>query len=120
MQIESAATPPPVEPGVSRPIGSSQVGSSQMGAIKNAKLADGAQQFEAMMLQQMLKPLQFGAAPGDADTDAGANDTIRTLGTEAIGKAIAKAGGFGLAKQIVRQVTDENRRNVARQHSPKV
>jgi len=77
-----------------------------------AKLTDGAQSFEAMMLGQMLKPLQFGGAPGsdsddDSNSDAGA-DTTRGMGTEALAKAIASGGGFGIARQIIRQVTAQD------------
>jgi len=76
-----------------------------------AKLTDGAQSFEAMMLGQMLKPLQFGGTPGadsdDGNMDAGA-DTTRGMGTEALAKAIASGGGFGIARQIIREVTSED------------
>jgi len=77
-----------------------------------AKLTDGAQSFEAMMLGQILKPLQFGGTPGsngddDTNSDAGA-DTTRGMGTEALAKAIASGGGFGIARQIIRQVTQQD------------
>lgn len=74
---------------------------------QTAKLADGAHQFEAMMLEQMLKPLHFGESPDAAgeESSGGASETLRGFGTEAIAKAIASGGGFGLARQIVRQVT---------------
>ena len=74
---------------------------------ETAKLKDAAQQFEAMLLGELLKPLQFGGAPGADEESGGANDTIRGFGTEAVAKAIAAGGGFGLGKQIVRQVTAE-------------
>ena len=72
-----------------------------------AKLSDGAHQFEAMMLEQMLKPLHFGESPDAAgeESSGGASETLRGFGTEAIAKAMASTGGFGLARQIVRQVT---------------
>lgn len=74
------------------------------------KLTDGAHQFEAMMLEEMLKPLKFGGgldASGDSADSAG--DTIQGYGTEALAKAISDGGGFGLAKQIVAQVAAEDR-----------
>lgn len=72
------------------------------------KLVDGARQFEAMMLQKLLKPLQFGASPDNGEESAGgAGETVRSFGTEAIAKAIATRGGFGVAREIVRQVTAE-------------
>ncbi len=78
-------------------------------AAADKKLADGAREFEAMMLSQMLKGLSFGGAPGEDpdDADAGAAGTVRSFGTEAVAKAVAAGGGFGLARQIVRQVSAE-------------
>lgn len=80
-------------------------------AQRRAKLADAAEQFEAMMMQELLKP--FSASHdgwgGDAqDADAGA-DTMNSFGTEAVAKAIAKNGGLGIARQVIRQVTREDR-----------
>ena len=89
-----------------QPAGTSTADSADR--AKTAKLTDAAQQFEAMMLQQMLKPLQFGGSPEDGGDDpdnaGGASDTIRSMGTEALSKSIAQAGGFGVAKKIVSQI----------------
>ena len=74
---------------------------------QTAKLKDGAQQFEAMMLGEMLKPLHFGSAAGEGEQDDSAQGTIESFGTEAISKAIAQGGGFGIARQIIRQVNAE-------------
>ena len=91
-------------------------------ARETAKLRDGAREFEAMMLGEMLKPLQFGGAPGeDAESSGGgANDTIRGFGTEALTKAIASSGGFGIARQIIEQVTAERERTGGQEGSTKV
>jgi len=80
---------------------------------KQAKLADAAQQFEATMLQEMLKPMQHGQDSwgGEVKSDDSATDTISSFGTESVAKAISKAGGFGLAKQIIAKVTTEHQRN---------
>ena len=80
---------------------------------RQAKLDDAAQQFEATMLQEMLKPLQHGQDSwgGEVKSDDSATDTISSFGTESVAKAISKAGGFGLAKQIVAKVTAEHQRN---------
>ncbi len=74
-----------------------------------AKLKDAAREFESMMLGELLKPLQFGGAPGsDEEEGGGAGATIQGFGTEALTKAIASGGGFGIARQILRQVTAEH------------
>jgi Rod binding domain-containing protein len=80
---------------------------------KQAKLVDAAQQFEAAMLQELLKPMQHGQDSwrGEEKSDDSASDTISSFGTEAIAKAISKGGGFGIAKQIVSKVTLEHQRN---------
>jgi peptidoglycan hydrolase FlgJ len=74
----------------------------------DTKLKDAAQQFEAMLLQQMLKPMQSGENSWDEEkkNDA-AFDTISGFGTEAVAGAIAKRGGLGIARQVIRQVTAE-------------
>jgi peptidoglycan hydrolase FlgJ len=82
-------------------------------AQKQAKLTDAAQQFEAMMLQEMLKPMRgqqdsWGGEEKDGDS---ASDTISSFGTEAFAKAISRGGGFGLAKQVISQVNREHQRN---------
>jgi Rod binding domain-containing protein len=80
---------------------------------KHAKLVDAAQQFEASMLQELLKPMQHGQSSwGDEEkNDDSSTDTISSFGTEAIAKAISKGGGFGIANQIISKVTLEHQRN---------
>ena len=83
-------------------------------AQKQAKLADAAQQFEAMLMQEMLKPMQAGQDSwgGEEKNDDPSADTISSFGTEAVAKAIAKGGGLGIARQVIRQVTLEYQRAV--------
>jgi peptidoglycan hydrolase FlgJ len=79
-------------------------------AHRQAKLVDAAQQFEATMLQELLKPMQHGQSSwGDEQkSEDSASDTISSFGTEAIAKAISKGGGFGIARRVVEQVTQEH------------
>ncbi len=85
-------------------------------AARAAKLASGAHEFEAMLVNELLKPLKFGQAEaaedGADETGGGVSDSIRGFATEALSKAIAAKGGFGLAKQIIRQVTAEHDQRV--------
>ena len=93
--------------------------STAMEATKQAKLVQAAQQFEAMLLQEMLKPMRSGQDSwgGDGGSGSGSDssdssmDTISSFGTEAVAAAIAKGGGFGIAKQVIRQVTLEHQRD---------
>jgi Rod binding domain-containing protein len=78
-----------------------------------AKLTDATQQFEGMLLEEMLKPLrsgsQDGGETGEEDSDGG-TDTINSFGVEAVAKAISRSGGMGIARQILQQVTGEQER----------
>ena len=80
---------------------------------KLAKLTDAAQQFEAMLMQELLKPMQAGQDSwgGEEKNDDPSADTISSFGTEAAAKAIAKGGGLGIARQVIQQVTLEHRRD---------
>ena len=83
---------------------------------RQAKLADAAEKFEGMMLQELLKPMQegkggsfggfgggFSTGDDDADRD-GSLDTMSSFGTEAVANAIARHGGLGIAKEVLRQI----------------
>lgn len=79
---------------------------SNAGAQRQSKLADAAQQFEAMMLQELLKPMRSGEddLSGEKNEDS-SMDTISSFGTEAVAKAISKSGGLGIARQIIQQLS---------------
>lgn len=82
------------------------------GKQQNAKLVDAAQQFESMLMQEMLKPMRTGEDSWDEEKkDDSASDTISSFGTEAVAKAISKGGGLGIAKQVVRQVMQEHEKS---------
>jgi flagellar protein FlgJ len=82
------------------------------GKQQNAKLEDAAQQFEAMLMQEMLKPMRKDEDSWDGEkNDDSASDTVSSFGTEALAKSISKSGGLGIARQVVRQVTQEREKN---------
>lgn len=74
---------------------------------RHAKLVDAAQKFEGMMLKELLKPMQEGKGSwdGEDDKDRDASmDNFSSYGVEAMANAIAKTGGLGIAKQVLRQI----------------
>jgi Rod binding domain-containing protein len=73
---------------------------------RRSKLADAAQQFEAMLLQELLKPMRSSEDDLSGEKNADSSfDTIASFGTESVAKAISKSGGLGIAKQVVRQLS---------------
>jgi peptidoglycan hydrolase FlgJ len=83
--------------------------------MRHAKLTDAAQQFEATMLQELLKPMQHGQSSwGEDESSDSSNDTMSSFGAEAVAKAISQGGGFGLAKLIISKVTVQDEKNSAK------
>lgn len=78
------------------------------GKQKDSKLIDAAQQFEAMLMQEMLKPRADQEEWSGEKSDDSAADTISGFGIEAVAKAISQAGGLGIARQVIRQVEREH------------
>jgi Rod binding domain-containing protein len=78
---------------------------------QHRKLVDAAQQFEGMLLQEMLKPMKEHGFCQEENEDkeegSGFADTLSSFGTEAVATAIAKSGGLGIAKRVVSQVEGE-------------
>ena len=73
------------------------------------QLVHAAQEFEAMLLQELLKPMQTSESKWDTDDRESdhAADTLSSFGTEAVASAISKSGGLGIARRVVEQVAHE-------------
>jgi len=105
MNFTIAAAQPTLQPATPSP----------SAALEHRKLVNAAQQFEGMLLQEMLKPMKqhgFCQEDGDdnkddPDASSGFADTLSSFGTETMATAIAKAGGLGIAKSVIEQVEGE-------------
>jgi peptidoglycan hydrolase FlgJ len=79
--------------------------------LQHKKLVAAAQQFEGMLMQELLKPMKehgFSQDEEDSkDEGSGFGDTLSSYGTETMATAIAKGGGLGIAKRVVEQVEGE-------------
>ncbi len=86
---------------------------------KQNRLVDAARQFEASLLQELLKPMQHAKDNWGAEekSNDSSTDTLSSFGTEAVAKAISEGGGFGIAKQIVSKVTVEQERSLEKKIS---
>jgi flagellar protein FlgJ len=79
------------------------------------RLKPAAHAFEASLLQELLKPMQkdplfsdsSGQGGGLAD---GGMDTMSSLSTQALARAISDHGGLGLAAEVLQQVQAEKMR----------
>jgi len=68
------------------------------------KLRKTAQEFEAVYLSQMLKPMFEGIKASDPFGGGHAEDMYRSLMVDEYGKAIAKSGGIGIADQVLSEM----------------
>ncbi len=70
---------------------------------RHAKLLHAAQQFEAVMLGELMKPLGKSSAIGEEEAPGEAG-TLQSFGVEAMAGAMAKSGALGFAHRIVSSV----------------
>jgi|SRR5580658_4990416 flagellar protein FlgJ len=71
---------------------------------ENPRLESAAHEFEASLMQELLKPLQHDSlfsTGEESEDDAGSNGALMSFGSQAMAKAISEHGGFGIAKKIL-------------------
>jgi Rod binding domain-containing protein len=77
---------------------------------QTARIERAATDFEALLIQQMLKSARESAsAPEDSD-GADQNSAVMDLGEQQFAEALAHSGGLGIAKMVVAGLSkDANR-----------
>ena len=65
------------------------------------KIKGAAQQFEALMISEMLKT----ARESTSDEDGGSSQNMTDLGEQQVANVMAKAGGLGLQRTLVQGLT---------------
>jgi Rod binding domain-containing protein len=81
------------------------------------RLVRAAHEFEAQMMQELLKPLTSGnGLDGEEnDTASGSGGALGAFASEALGRGLSEHGGFGIASSIVRQLTPKGNTSVTAQ-----
>jgi Rod binding domain-containing protein len=76
-------------------------------ATPSPRLVSAAHEFEAQMMQELLKPLSSssGLDGEDGDSDSGSGSALGEFASEALGKALSEQGGFGIASSVLRQLS---------------
>ena len=81
----------------------------QGGTAPSPKLVRSAEQFEAMMMQELLKPMTEGDAldgsDDGSDSGAGSGGALSGFASEALGQALSAGGGLGIAHEIIRSLS---------------
>lgn len=77
---------------------------SGINAMNMQRIKETAEEFESVFLAEMLRPM-FSNIEAAAPFGGGAGEKIyRDMQVDEYGKAIAKAGGIGLADSIMREM----------------
>lgn len=78
------------------------------GTILPPRLVRAAHEFEAQMMKELLKPMHPDGASsldGDDGGDAGSTEALGEFSAEALGRALSEAGGLGIAKHILKALS---------------
>ena len=80
-------------------------------------MREAAQQFEALLMQRMLKEMR-AATPGDGLFDSQQLDSYYELFDKQVALDLARGGGLGLADQLVGQLNSAARHGAAAAERP--
>jgi len=68
------------------------------------KLVKAAQEFEGILISQILGNFQKGLSSLDGDSSSPAPDTLNSLAIQTLSEALARNGGLGLGQMIIHQL----------------
>ena len=74
--------------------------------VDPAKLKDTAQQFEALLISQMLKSARESNPGGlGGETDDKSGDSMMDMAEQQLSQLLAAGGGLGLAKLVIQGIS---------------
>ena len=68
-------------------------------AIPQPRLVQAAHEFEAQLMKELLKPMT-NSTSNDDDSDTGSGGALADFATDALGQALSRHGGLGIATNI--------------------
>ena len=82
------------------------------------RLVKAAHEFEAQMMQELMKPLTHsssltGEDEGSGDS-SGSSGALGEFATEALGRALSERGGFGIAKSVLKDLSHSGNKSVSK------
>jgi Rod binding domain-containing protein len=81
--------------------------STAASATPQPRLVHAAHEFEAQMMQELLKPMTSGDGLNGEDDDSasGSGSALEEFAAGALGKGLSERGGFGIANSIVQELS---------------
>ena len=71
--------------------------------VSEPRLAKAAQEFEALLLSNLLSSGNQAEIGSPSDRPDPAGETVQSLGNQAMAKALSARGGIGIAKMLLHQ-----------------
>lgn len=93
-------------------IGTSKLENQRGTAGPQPRLVKAAHEFEAMMMQELLKPMT-GEDTASRDDEFGSAGALGEFASEALGQTLSAGGGFGIADEIIRSLSHSGNRAAA-------
>ena len=86
------------------------IGGIELGMLRHLaepeRRAEAAKQFEAMMVEHLLKTMRPDT-PADPEAEAlSGSETYRDLAEQQLARALAERGGLGIARMILQHLRD--------------
>lgn len=72
---------------------------------RSERLGRAAQEFEAQMMKELLKPMTGQDGIAGEQADGGDGGVLGEYSTEALAQAISRQGGFGIANRIAMELS---------------
>ena len=71
------------------------------------RLVRAAHEFEAQMMQELMKPMTHGSSltGEDDDSASGSGGALGEFATEALGRGLSERGGFGIARSVLEDIS---------------
>ena len=73
--------------------------------IVQPRLVQAAHEFEAQLMKELLKPMTAGTSLDGEESDMGFAAVLGDFASEALGQALSRHGGLGIATSIVHSLS---------------
>jgi Rod binding domain-containing protein len=77
---------------------------NKTGTAAHKKLCKAAQDFEGMLISQLLGDFTSGFSSLSGDAPMAGSETLNSLAVQTLSTAMAGRGGFGIGKMLVHQL----------------
>jgi Rod binding domain-containing protein len=78
---------------------------NQSATFPQSRLVQAAHEFEAQLMKELLKPLTNGSSADGKDEEPESGGPLADFATEALGQALSRQGGLGIATNILHSLS---------------